>query len=71
MNTSNYALIGMAVGAGLWFFGRWREKRAKLGVVPLLPPVYIQFTGLLLFLAFSADFIAAVTGVTWTSPFRR
>lgn len=69
--TRYYALIGMAVGAALWLFGRWREKRAVLGVVPWLPPIYIQFTGLLIFLAFSADFIAAVTGVTWTSPFRR
>lgn len=65
------ALIGMAVGAGLWVFGWWREKRQMVGKVQLMPPFYIQFTGLLIFLAFSADFIAAITGMSWTSPFRR
>lgn len=70
MQTTN-ALIGMALGAVLWGFGRWREKRHQFGKVALIPPFYIQFTGLLIFLAFSADFIAAYTGATWTSPFRR
>lgn len=65
------ALAGMAVGAALGLFGWWREKRRVLGKVPIIPPVYIQFTGLLLLLAFSAEFISAVTGFTWTSPFRR
>lgn len=68
---SVYALIGMAAGVVIWLFGRWRESRAVLGVVPWLPPFYVQLTGLIIFLVFSADFIAAVTGVTWTSPFRR
>ncbi len=70
MQTTN-ALIGMVLGAVLWGFGRWREKRHQVGKVALIPPFYIQFTGLLIFLAFSADFIAAYTGATWTSPFRR
>lgn len=69
--TSLYAFIGMAAGAALWGFGRWREKKAELGKVPMVPPILLQFIGLLVVLAFAADFIAAVTGVTWTSPFRR
>lgn len=68
---SVYAFIGMVAGAGLWGFGRWREKRAVLGKVPLIPPHMLQFLGLMIFLVFAADFVAAVTGVTWTSPFRR
>lgn len=71
MMTSYYAVIGMAAGAGIWLFGRWREKRAEVGVVPWVPPHLMQFLGLLVFLAFTADFVAAITGVTWTSPFRR
>lgn len=70
MDTQN-ALIGMAAGAVLWGFGFWREKRQQIGKVAIVPPFYIQFTGLLILLAFSADFIAAYTGATWTSPFRR
>lgn len=69
--TLYYALIGMAAGALLWLFGRWREKRTQIGIVPWLPPHLVQFVGLLVFLAFAADFVSAVTGVTWTSPFRR
>ncbi len=71
MSNSIYALIGLSVGIALWVFGWWREKRAQLGVVPWLPPVYIQFTGLIIILVFAAELIAATTGVTWTSPFRR
>ena len=69
--TSLYAFIGMIAGAALWGFGRWREKKAVLGKVPMVPPILLQFIGLLIVLAFAADFIAAITGVTWTSPFRR
>lgn len=68
---SIYAFIGMVAGVVIWLFGRWREKRALLGIVPMVPHFYIQLTGLIVFLVFAADFIAAVTGVTWTSPFRR
>jgi hypothetical protein len=66
-----YAFIGMVAGVALWGFGRWRESKAVLGEVPILPHFYIQLTGLIVFLVFAADFVAAVTGVTWTSPFRR
>lgn len=69
--TSVYALIGMLAGALLWGFGFWREKRAQIGKVPIVPPHLVQFLGLMVFLVFAADFVAAVTGVTWSSPFRR
>lgn len=69
--TAIYALIGMGAGVAMWSFGFWREKRSQIGKVPIVPPHLIQFLGLMVFLVFAADFVAAVTGVTWTSPFRR
>ncbi len=69
--TTWYAVIGMLAGALIWLFGRWREKRMQVGVVPWVAPHLLQFVGLLIVLVFAADFVAAVTGVTWTSPFRR
>lgn len=68
--TTLYSLIGMAAGAALWLFGWWRQRKQKMGHVPLIAPVYLQFFGLLIVLIFAADFISAVTGVTWKSPFR-
>lgn len=68
---SEDALIGMAAGAILWLFGWWRERRRTLGRVPIVSPFLIQLTGLVILLAFTADFIAAYTGISWSSPFRR
>ena len=68
---SIYALIGMTAGVALWGFGFWREKRAQIGKVPIVPPHFIQFLGLMVFLVFAAEFVSAVTGVSWKSPFRR
>lgn len=71
MTNTYYAAGGMIAGILLWLFGRWKESRQTLGVVPWLPPFYIQLTGLVMCLVFAADFISLSTGVTWSSPFRR
>lgn len=68
--TTLYSLIGMGVGGLLWLFGWWRQRKQTLGYVPIIAPVYLQFFGLLIVLIFAADFVAAITGVTWKSPFR-
>ncbi|NVJ70961.1 MAG: hypothetical protein HWE08_11435 [Alphaproteobacteria bacterium] len=66
-----WTIAGLIACALLWLFGRWREKKHELGVVPIIPPFYIQFFGLVGFLVFAAHLIAITTGLDWTPPFRR
>ncbi|TNE67141.1 MAG: hypothetical protein EP335_02075 [Alphaproteobacteria bacterium] len=61
-------VIGLVAALGLWGFGRWREKRHRIGDVPLIPAIYIQFFALVVFLALAANLVALATGVDWKNP---
>ncbi|WP_020398327.1 hypothetical protein [Kordiimonas gwangyangensis] len=64
-------IIGLVACAALWVFGYWREKRQVMGIVPLIPPFYIQFAALVGVFVFAAHLIALLTGVEWKPPFMR
>ncbi|WP_262692169.1 hypothetical protein [Kordiimonas aestuarii] len=66
-----HTLIGMALCAALWWFGRIKEKRHVTGVVPLVPPFYIQFIALVGLFVFAAHLVVLVTGIDWKPPFQR
>ena len=66
-----HTLIGLVACAALWAFGYWREQRHVIGVVPLIPPFYIQFTALVGAFVFAAHLVVLLTGVEWKPPFMR
>jgi uncharacterized membrane protein len=63
-------IIGLVVCMLLGFFGIWRQKRHRLGDVPLISPFYIQLIALIGFFVFAAHLFSITTGIEWTPPRR-
>lgn len=61
-------IAGLVAAVLVWLFGWWREKRYRMGDVPIIPAFYIQFAALVAFLVLAANLIALVTGINWKSP---
>ena len=64
-------VIGLVACCLLWLFGFWREKRHVTGIVPLIPPFYIQFAALVGAFVFAAHLVVLLTGIDWKPPFQR
>jgi len=63
-------IIGLLACILVWAFGYWRQKRHRIGDVPLIPPIYIQLIGLIGFFVFAAHLFSITTGIEWTPPRR-
>lgn len=47
----------------------WKQKKYVPGNPPLISPIYIQITALIIFLVLTSNLIVVLTGSSWQSPF--
>ena len=64
-------LIGLVACILIGIFGYVKEKRHQTGVVPIIPPFYIQFIAIVGILVFAAHLFVLLTGIDWKPPFQR